>query len=203
MKCRFSGPSLGNRKKGVDPRHNREKSFHEGHVILAILVLVFVMSYTSPVSGTVLNEHILGRPTGDGQIIVPTHEFIRDDKVASEVSLSATKEGDLIGWVFTGPRGSRYADTRNLTSGQNIAYFEIDLDPLPSDEAVGSWTMELFLNGISQERQTFTVEPLTGLAWWGPFAGLGVLVVVVVIVGGLIVGGLVVLIRVLRRNEEK
>lgn len=203
MKYRYFRPSLENSKKGVAPRKKWKKTLHAHPVILAILVLVFIIPWICPISATVLDEHIFGRITGPDQRIESTIELTRDDMISSKVLLSATVEGDLLEWSFTGPQGRVYTDSRVLSSGQNWVQAELDLSQLPSNETVGTWTLELFLNGIPQERQPFTVEPLTGLSWWGPFAGFGVLVFVVVIVGALIGVGLVVLIRVLKRNKEE
>lgn len=173
------------------------------HSSLAILVLVIALSWTYPISATVLDEHIFGRPTGSAHQIEPTFELVRDDMVASKVLLAGVEEGDLLEWTFTGPRGRTYSDSQILSSGQNWALSELDLSVLPSEDAVGSWRLDLSLNGEIQEQQTFTVEPLTGLVWWGPFVGLGVLFFVMLGVGVLVVGGLVVLRGVFRRNKEE
>jgi hypothetical protein len=172
------------------------------HGILAILILVIFTSGICPISATVLDEHIIGRTTGIAHQIEPTFVLVRDDMVASKVSLSATEEGDLLEWTFSGPQGRTYTDSHILSSGQDWAQTELDLSLLPSEDVIGTWTLDLSLNGVQQEQQTFTVEPLTGLVWWGPFVGLGVLLVVVLVVGVLVIGGIVVLIGVLRRKKE-
>jgi hypothetical protein len=122
--------------------------------------------------------------------------------VASEVSLSAAEEGDLLQWVFTGPQGMHYNESETLTPGLSTARVMLDLSLLPSDEAVGSWTLDLFLNEEPAARQDFTVEPLTGLVWWGPFIGLGVLLGVVAIAGVLVFAGILVGKRVFRKKKE-
>jgi hypothetical protein len=150
----------------------------------------------------VLEGHVLGRAGGTDFRIEPTLEFTRDDRVISEVSLAAAEEGDLLRWEFTGPHGTNYQENRTLASGQSMARATLDLSLFSSEEAVGSWTLDLFLNEEPADRQDFSVEPLTGLVWWGPFVGLGLLLVAVVIVGVLVFAGIVVLKRVFRKKDK-
>jgi len=200
MKYKCCSSPLCNPERVVAPRYGCRRRLPVRPLILTVLVLVLVWS--APVSAAILEGHVLGRGSGTDLIIEPTLEFTRDDIVMSEVSLKDTGEGDFLQWVFTGPQGMNYNESRTLTPGQGMARAKLDLSLLPSDEAVGSWTLDLFLNGAPADRQNFTVEPLTGLVWWAPFVGLGVLVGVVVIVGVLAVGGVIVLAGVLRKKEE-
>jgi hypothetical protein len=89
-----------------------------------------------------------------------------------------------------------------LTPGQSVARAKLDLSLLSTNEAVGSWTLDLSLNEEPADQVNFTVEPLTGLVWWGPFVGVGLLVLFVVILGGLVIGGIVVLRRVFQGKKE-
>lgn len=170
--------------------------------LLVILVLFVAISGIPPTSSAVIDEHIFGRAVGSAQQIEPTLELVRDDMVASKVLLSGTEDGDRLEWTFTGPGGRTFSDSQILSAGQIWAQSELDLSLIPSDEVVGTWTLDLSLNGMPEEKETFTVELLTGLVWWGPFVGLGVLLVVVLVAGSLLVGGLVFLKRALQKKKR-
>jgi len=168
-----------------------------------VTVLVLVLLWSAPVSAAVLEGHVLGRAGGPDLPIEPALEFTRDDTVFSEVTLENTGDGDHLLWSFTGPQGMKYNESRTLTSGQGMARAKLDLSLLQSNEAVGSWTLDLFLNEEPADRQNFTVEPLTGLVWWAPFVGAGVLFVIVVILGVLVFAGIVVIKRVFQGKNKK
>ncbi|HEU17645.1 MAG TPA: hypothetical protein ENO06_02815 [Methanolinea sp.] len=168
-----------------------------------ILVLFVTISAIPLTSSAVIDEHILGRAVGSAHQVEPTLELVRDDMVASKVLLSDTKGDDRLEWTFTGPRGRIFSDSQILSAGQNWAQSELDLSLIPSGDVVGTWTLDLSLNGMPEERETFTVEPLTGLVWWGPFVGMGVFLVVVLVAGSLVVGGLVFLKRALQKKKRE
>lgn len=168
-----------------------------------VTVLVLVVLWSAPVSAAILEGQVLGRASGPDLTIEPTLEFTRDDIVMSEVSLRDTSEGDHLQWTFTGPQGMIYNETRTLTPGQSVARAKLDLSLLSTNEAVGSWTLDLSLNGVPADRQNFTAEPLTGLVWWGPFVGAGLLVLSVVILGVLVFAGVVIIQRVFRRKKKE
>jgi hypothetical protein len=170
---------------------------------LVLIVLVLVLLWSAPASAVVLEGNVLGRASGSDQRIEPASEFTRGDVVMSEVSLRDTGEGDYLQWTFTGPQGMTYNETRTLTPGQSVARAKLDLSLLSTNEAVGSWTLDLSLNEEPADQVNFTVEPLTGLVWWGPFVGVGLLVLFVVILGGLVIGGIVVLRRVFQGKNKK
>jgi hypothetical protein len=166
---------------------SRQYPFHAA-VPVAIALLLVIMAIP-PVSGLTLDQHILGRTSDSDPGIDPTSEFTSDDIVVSEVHLKDAREGDRIEWVYTGPQGTTWNKSQTLNPGQSTAArATLDLDLFPLRESVGSWTVDLFLNGEPQDRMTFTVEPLTGFTWWGPFLGgfllvlcvLGVVVVLLV-----------------------
>jgi hypothetical protein len=165
MKSRWCSSPLCSSARVVAPRCGCGLTLPESPLIPTILVLVFVLLWSAPVSAAILEGHTLGRASGTDLIMEPTLEFTRDDMVASEVSLSAAEKGDLLQWVFTGPQGMHYNESQTLTPGLSTARVMLDLSLLPSDEAVGSWTLDLFLNEEPAARQDFTVEPLTGLVW--------------------------------------
>lgn len=171
--------------------------------LLVILVLFVAISGIPPTSSAVIDEHIFGRAVGSAHQIEPTLELVRDDMVASKVLLSGTEDGDRLEWTFTGPGGRTFSDSQILSAGQIWAQSELDLSLIPSDEVVGTWTLDLSLNGMPEEKETFTVELLTGLVWGGPFVGLGVLLVVVLVAGSLLVGGLVFLKRALQKKKRE
>lgn len=201
MNSRCCSLPLCKHERVVGPRYGVRRAFSASPLFLTVLVLVLVLLWTSPVSAVVLEGHILGRASGTSLTVEPTLEFTRDDRVISEVSLVAADEGDLLRWEFTGPEGTNYQENRTLSSGQRMARATFDLSLLPSNEAVGSWTLDLFLNGEPADRQDFTVEPLTGLVWWGPFAGVLVFFIAAVLCV-LVVVGIVVIFRAFRKKKE-
>lgn len=201
MKFRsFSSPLCNNEWVGA-PRNGCRKAIPLRPLVLIVLVLVLLWS--APASAVVLEGNVLGRASGSDQRIEPASEFTRDDVVMSEVSLRDAGEGDLLQWTFTGPQGMTYNETRTLTPGQSVARAKLDLSLLSTNEAVGSWTLDLSLNEEPADQVNFTVEPLTGLVWWGPFVGVGLLVLFVVILGVLVIGGVVVLRRVFQGKNKK
>ncbi len=198
----FSSP-LYNPERVVAQRHGCRRTLPSRPRILTVLVLVLVLLWSAPVSAVILEGQVLGRASGPDLTIDPTLEFTRDDIVRSEVSLRDTREGDYLQWTFTGPQGLMYNETRTLTPGQGTARATLDLSLLTTNEAVGSWTLDLSLNGAPADRQNFTVEPLTGLVWWGPFVGAGLLVLSVVILGVLVFAGVLIIQRVFRRKKQE
>ena len=171
--------------------------------ILTVLVLVLILLWSAPVSAAILEGQVLGRASGPDQGIEPTFEFTRDDIVVSEVSLNDSKNGDILKWAFTGPQGMKYNESRTLSPGQGTARAALDLSLLSSSEAVGSWTLDISLNEELADQVNFTVEPLTGLVWWAPFVGAGLLILSVVILGVLVFAGVVIIQRVFRRKKQE
>jgi len=179
-------------KRVIAPRYGCKRTFPRQYpfpaVVLTAVALLLVIMATPPVSAVTLDHHILGRASDSDPVIEPTFAFTTDDTVISEVHLKDAREGDRIEWVYTGPQGTMWNKSQTLNPGQNTtARATLGLALLPLRERVGSWTVDVFLNGEPQDRVTFTVEPLTGLTWWGPFLGsflviLGVLGVVTVVV---------------------
>jgi len=186
----------------ADPRQGCGRDLPTHPFLLIALVLVLVLAGNAPVSAVDLGEHVLGRASGAGPAIESTQVFVRDDVVVSEVTLTAAGGGDLLVWTFTGPRGGEETVSQALSPGQGMARATLDLSLLPPEEAVGSWTLDLSLNGVPGLSQDFSVEPLTGLVWWGPFVGGGVLVLSVVILGVLVCAGVVILQRFFRKKKE-
>jgi hypothetical protein len=197
----FSSP-LCNTERVVAQRHGSRRTLPFRPRILTVLVLVLVLLWSVPVSAAILEGQVLGCAGGADLTIEPTLGFTRDDIVRSEVSLRDTREGDFLQWTFTGPQGMTYNESRTLTPGQSTARAKLDLSLLTTNEAVGSWTLDLSLNGVPADRQNFTVEPLTGLVWWAPFVGAGLLVLSVVILGVLVFAGVVIIQRVFRRKKK-
>jgi len=178
--------------RAIAPRYGCKRTFPRQYrflagVLIAVALLLAIMG-TPPVSAVTLDHHILGLASDSDRGIEPTFAFTTDDTVISEVHLKDATEGDLIEWVYTGPQGTLWNKSQTFNPGQSATVrATLDLDLLPLRERVGSWTVDLSLNGEPQDRLTFTVEPLTGLTWWGPFLGsllaiLGVLGVVIVLV---------------------
>ncbi len=178
-----SSPLCGH-KNVVVPRGVTRRPHPLRSLILAGLVLVLACSPF--VSAAILDGQVLGRMSGTGQAIEPAIEYVRDDVVVSEVHLSGTREGDRIRWEFAGPEDTVWNESKTLIAGQETARAILDLGLLQSNEAVGLWTLDIFVNDEPASRADFTVEPLTGLVWWGPFAGALMLLVVVVVVAGVI-----------------
>lgn len=192
MKPREYRSTRSDSKRAIAPRYGCKRTFPRQYpfpaVVLIAVALLLVIMATPPVSAVTLDHHILGRASDSDPGIEPTSEFTTDDTVISEVHLKDEREGDLIEWVYTGPQGTMWNKSQTFNPGQSTtARATLDLDLLPLREIVGSWTVDLVLNGEPQDRVTFTVKPLTGLTWWGPYLGsflviLGVLGVVIVVV---------------------
>jgi hypothetical protein len=201
----FSSSRYRNPERVVAPRFSCRRTHSVRPLIVSILVLVLVLLWSVPVTAVTVEGYVLGRASGTDPVIEQTLEFTRDDRVVSEVYLKDTGEGDILQWAFTGPHEMKYNESRTLTPGQSTARATLDLSLLSTNEAVGSWTLDLYLNGAPVDRQNFTVEPLTGLIWWGPFVGAGLLiglVVIVVILGVLVVAGILIVQRVFRKKKE-
>ncbi len=205
MKSKCYGLLFCNPERDVALRLGCRRTHSVRPLIVSVMVLVLVLLWSIPVTAVTVEGHVLGPASGTDPIVEPTLKFTRDDIVTSEVYLKDAGEGDILQWTFTGPHEMNYNESRTLTPGQSTARATLDLSLLSTNDAVGSWTLDLFLNGVPADRQDFTVEPLTGLVWWGPFVGAGLLiglVVIVVILGVLVVAGILMVQRVFRKKKE-
>ena len=193
----FVAPGPGCRR--YNPRYPR--------IVSALfLVLVLALAGCTPVTAVTVDGQVLGRTSGTDPVIEPTLEFARDDIVTSDVYLKDAGEGDILEWAFTGPHEMIYNESQSLTTGQSVARTTFDLGLLSTNEAVGLWTLDISLNGEQAVQQDFTVEPLTGLVWWGPFAGAAVLaglVALVVILVVAVIAGIVLLLQSSHRKGQK
>jgi hypothetical protein len=204
-KCYRSSGSITGRVVVPGPIFRRTKLLYPRIVTAMLLVLALALAVCAPATAVMVDGQVLGRTSGTDPVIEPTLEFARDDIVTSDVYLKDAGEGDILEWAFTGPHEMIYNESQSLTTGHSVARTTFDLGLLSTNEAVGLWTLDISLNGVPAVRQDFTVEPLTGLVWWGPFVGAGLLiglVAIVVILGVLVVAGILVVHRVFRKKKE-
>lgn len=109
------------------------------------------------------------------------------DEVVSTVYLNGAVSGDTIRWEFHGPNEISWSQDQVLEKDQANARSVLNLARWPGARGSGTWTLDLLLNREQVKHEEFTVEPLTGLIWWGPFLGAFLLVLGILVIGGIIV----------------
>ena len=170
-------------------------------LILLFPLLMFVIAQNISAQNTsiILVDHKLCKEIKNGRPDDITKQFTVDDRVFSWLSITGTSKGDEIAWTYQGPKGQEVQKSLALAQGgDQTTYMELDLNQYSNAEVAGKWTVTVLFNGEKALTDDFTVEPLTGLVWWGPFAGFLLLLVF------LIAGITVVLIAVLLviRNQR-
>lgn len=114
-----------------------------------------------------------GIPINLGDTFGPTSSVI------SYVTLVNASIGDQVKWIYTGPNSLSYTDNLVLEAeGDWNIYSELDLTQISSEQTIGDWTIEIYLNGEPAGISYFDVEeePLTGFVWWGGFIGLAIII---------------------------
>jgi hypothetical protein len=174
-----------------------------GWLILLLPLLMFFIAQNISAQGTsiVLVEHKLCKEIKNGRPDDVTKNFTTDDRVFSWLAITGTSKGDEIAWTYQGPKGQEIQKSLALAQGgDQTTYMELDLNQYSNAEVTGNWTVTILFNGEKAVTDAFTVEPLTGLVWWGPIAGflllLGAIITVIIVV-------LVTILLVIRSRKAK
>jgi hypothetical protein len=155
-----------------------------------IQTTVNVASYEATITNHVICGGVdNGTPANIGDTFEPSTTVI------SYLTLVNASIGDQINWIYTGPNSLTYTDSLILEeSGDWNIYSTLDLTQVTPEQALGNWTIEIYLNSELAANDHFTVEePLTGFTWWGGFIGIA-------IIAALIAGGYILLKR--RKKPE-
>ena len=137
-------------------------------------------------------NHLTCKGVDQGKPMEVTSTFKSDDTVFSFIEIEDGEVGDEILWRFQGPVGQVVDVNYTLEwSGGGSCWAYLDLTSYKTQEAVGEWTVTVYINGMEASSDVFTVEALGGLVWWGPFLGVSGIALFMAI--------LLLLIRRLRR----
>ena len=174
-----------------------------GWLILLLPLLMFFVAQNIYAQNTsiVLVDHKLCKEIKNGRPDDITRQFTVDDRVFSWLSITGTSKGDEIAWTYQGPKGQEVQKSLALAQGgDQTTYMELDLNQYSNAEVTGNWTVTILFNGEKALTDAFTVEPLTGLVWWGPIAGflllLGAIVIAIAVV-------LVIILLIMRSRKAK
>jgi len=173
--------------------------------LLLVYVLVGnVCAEQSPsnVSTFAIEKHVLCREVSDGEPGDITKTFTADDTVCSWLRTRDGVRGDEVEWLFEGPDGieSRASYTLEL-EGDQSCYTCFDLNDYENVEMEGDWKITVYLNGEEALTEYFTVEPLAGLLWWGPFVGLLIILLMGAVAAAVITLIVIIVIKVVRRRR--
>ncbi len=171
--------------------------------LLLICVLagnVYAEQSPPNVSTIAIEKHVLCKEVIDGEPRDITKTFTTDDTVFSWLAIKDAVQGDQITWLFEGPHGIESREIYTLEQeGDQSCYTCFDSNDY--DEIIemeGDWKITVYLNGEEALTEYFTVEPLTGLLWWGPFAGLLITLLAVAVPVAVIT---LIVIKVVRRKR--
>ena len=91
-----------------------------------------------------------------------TASFKKEQTVISWIAIANASKGDIITWIFQGPRGiTEQLQAEIGWNGDGYAYAPLDLSGY-GENAVGNWTITIYLNDEEALIQRFTVqEPVT------------------------------------------
>ncbi len=117
-------------------------------------------------------DHNLCKEIRDGQPVDITKTFTADDSVYCWLQIKGASIGDKASWLFKGPKGLEVMKSLAVEKADDQSrYTRLDLSLYSNAEVTGNWTVTVSFNGDDLFTDDFTVQPLTGLVWWGPFAG--------------------------------
>ncbi len=116
-------------------------------------------------SGLTVNEHSIGRSIDENGFLEEAgFLFSPKDLVYSHVSFSGIEIGDIVSWVFTGPNGQSSEEAIAMEyEGDAFAYAPIDLRNYPSEDVVGSWSVDVYVNDSMVSTASFEVNPIGDL----------------------------------------
>ena len=116
-------------------------------------------------SGLTVNEHGIGTGIDENGYLTDTgFLFNPKDLVYSHVEFSGIRIGDVVRWVFTGPQGLIVEESVLMEyEGDAYAYAPVDLRSYTSEEVVGSWKVDVYVNDSQVLSANFQVNPLGGL----------------------------------------
>lgn len=145
-------------------------------------------------------DHVLCKGVSEGQPIDVTETFTNGDTVCSWLEIRDAADGDEVTWLFQGPNGIESRESYTLgQEGNQSCHATLVLDDYHSADVEGDWTVTVYLNGEEASTEHFTVEPLTGLVWWGPLVGLLIILLLVAIVAVPIA---VIVVKAVRRRKR-
>jgi hypothetical protein len=174
-----------------------------GWLILLLPLLMFFIAQNISAQNTsiVLVDHKLCKEINNARPDNITNQFTADDRVFSWLSITGTSKGDEIAWAYRGPKGQELQKSLALAQGgDQTTYMELDLNQYSNAEVTGNWTVTILFNGEKTLTDAFTVEPLTGLVWWGPIVGFLLLTGAIVIAIAVV---LVIILLVIRSRKAK
>jgi hypothetical protein len=116
-------------------------------------------------SGLTVNEHGIGTGIDENGYLTDTgFLFNPKDLVYSHVEFSGIRIGDVVRWVFTGPQGLVVEESVVMEyEGDAFTYAPIDLRSYSSEEVVGSWEVDVYVNDSQVSSASFEVNPIEGL----------------------------------------
>jgi len=156
---------------GFSRRDNFAVGIHaedvEGHIALATIIV-------KRLSVVIVVDHLLCEGLNDdGTPLGAVTTFKSDETVFSWLEVANGTQGDEVYWLFQGPNGITEEYTYPLEwDGEGYCWDSLDLNGYNMEDAVGDWSVTVCINGVEAFTDQFTVEPLTGLVWWGPIIGL-------------------------------
>lgn len=171
-------------------------------LLLACVLAGNVYAEQSPsnVSTIAIEKHVLCKEVSDGEPRDITKTFTTDDTVFSWLKIKNAVQGDEVKWLFQGPDGIESRASYTLEQeGDQSCYTGFDLNDYENVPMEGDWKITVYLNGEEALTEYFTVEPLTGLLWWGPFVGLLIILLIVAVPVTVIT---LIVIKVVRRRRR-
>ncbi len=130
-----------------------------------------------------ISELVLSKEMKAGRPSTITESFLSTDKVYSWIEIKDSSQGDEIVWVFRKSEGGEFVTYHVLKQGETSCYAVFELSKLRTEESVGNWSVEVYLNGKrAPHTKTFMVSPLGGFNPWASIVTLlmilGTLIVV-------------------------
>lgn len=119
-------------------------------------------------------DHLLCKDVSDdGTPSDVATTFKAGETIISWLEVANGTQGDEISWVFQGPNAINEEFAYTLEwDGEGYCWAPLDLNDYNLEDAVGDWSVTVYINGLNVFTDNFTVEPLGGLIWWSPLIGL-------------------------------
>ncbi len=122
-----------------------------------------------PDPGRVVKELTLCREIDESKELLEPGEAVKEfaagsDPVICFVSMEEVTRRIRLRWKWYGPGGNLYKASQEVTINPDEIYLEAvtaydRIDPEPSAEHQGQWTVTVFVNDILIGRMAFTVRP--------------------------------------------
>ena len=167
--------------------------------LFPLLIFLIAQNIYAQNTSIILVEYKLCKEVTNGRPVDITKKFTVDDRVFSWLTIKGASKDDKATWLFQGPKGQEIQKLLALEqSGDQSIYMELDLNQYSNAEVAGRWAVTVLFNGEKALTDDFTVEPLTGLVWWGPIAGAALFM----FIGFLILSVIVLLIILLIKRKD-